>query len=154
MASIKLFRRDDPPHELVLEAVPEGSGEHAPDGTREVQFGTQELLELAARLADDGFKPTHVSLRDAYFHALDDDDATALESRLLPELRSGSSAAAINLFNYAGRGCYLWSIELRRTAGGGRVTLDRNGVVREHSPHSSSDFIESLAHAWRGMGWI
>lgn len=151
MATLQLLARLDRGGEQEV-AVVDNPGALAPakvkpsGGRSPALLGSSDVLRLAWRLCrEEGYRATSVTLADHTMTKADDPFSNVLADRLVVLLREGADWQDLEATIDAG-GVYVFSVELRDPAVGGRVQILQQGIITTDSVAQ----VEKLASVIRG----
>jgi hypothetical protein len=110
------------------------------------RFGTDDLIELADAMAEQGYRATHLDLRDHRFNVLPEGEEEFAEERLLRDLRNRDVDGARYFLSVEARDVFVIAIEFSAPSGF-RFRLNRDGIVTTN--HETEELRGDLANGWR-----
>lgn len=110
------------------------------------RFGTDDLLVLAEAMAELGYMPTWLDLRDSRFNELDPEDDQFLSAHLLADLRRPDLESARRFLAVEGRGVLVLAVELSSPKGI-RFRINQDGILTVGRPITG--LADDLTSGWR-----
>lgn len=143
MAVFQLVRREA--GQGTLAAVEDPPRDFAAEGVRE-RLGSQGVLRLCSKLVSLGCEPLRVTLVDATFTELaEDEDLDDLKADLLAILRVGSEDVVDEFILTRMDGVYALQVELRDPVANATLSVMQDGVLMTDSPSEARRLPEMIS---------